>query len=62
MTVETAIRQSLDYASAAGWDPSKQTELAVGVVCRLRPDWSSAQALSAVDWVRSLAPGDLPRC
>jgi hypothetical protein len=48
MAVEVVIQQSLEYAHVRGWDLS------------VRPDWSEIQALSAVDWVRSLAPSALP--
>jgi hypothetical protein len=58
MPVETVIHESLAYGAEAGWDQRKQTELAACVVRRVRPDWSAAQALSAVDWVRSLAASE----
>ena len=60
MTVEAVIHQSLEYANAAGWDRLRQDELAACVVCRVRPDWSDSQALSAVDWVRSLSACEQP--
>ena len=60
MTVEVVIQQSLEYAHVRGWDLSAQDELAAKVVQKVRPDWSEIQALSAVDWVRSLAPSALP--
>jgi hypothetical protein len=53
MSIESVICQSLDFACTSGWDSHKQTELAVRVVQRVRPDWSDLEALSAVDWVRS---------
>jgi len=53
MSIEAVICQSLDYACTSGWDSRKQTELAVRVVQRVRPDWSDLEAVSAVDWVRS---------
>ena len=54
MPVETVIQESFAYGAEAGWDKRKQTEMAACVVLRVRPDWSAHQALSAVDWVRSL--------
>lgn len=60
MTVEVVIQKSLEYAHAHGWDLSAQDELAAKVVREVRPDWSEIQALSAVDWVRSLSPSTLP--
>lgn len=59
MSIETVIYQSLDYASTSGWDSLKQTEFAAKVVQRVRPEWSDVEALSAVDWVRSQAGGEL---
>lgn len=59
MSIETVICQSLDYACTSGWDSRKQTELAVRVVQRVRPDWSDLEARSAVDWVRSRAAFEL---
>lgn len=54
MTVEAIIRQCLAYTKASGWDYHKETQLAACVVYLSRPGWSEIQALSAVDWVRSL--------
>lgn len=59
MSIESVIYQSLDYASTSGWDSLKQTEFAAQVVQRVRPEWSDLEALSAVDWVRSQAAGEL---
>ncbi len=59
MSIESVIYQSLDYASTSGWDFLKQTEFAAQVVQRVRPEWSDLEALSAVDWVRSQAAGEL---
>lgn len=60
MSLESVIYQSLDYACTSGWDAGRQRELAVRVVQRLRPNWSDLEAQSAVDWVRSNAPVELP--
>jgi hypothetical protein len=59
MSIESVICQSLDYACTSGWDSLRQTELAVRVVQRIRPNWSDLEALSAVDWVRSRAAFEL---
>jgi hypothetical protein len=58
-SIESVIYQSLDYASTSGWESLKQTEFAAQVVQRVRPEWSDLEALSAVDWVRSQAAGEL---
>jgi hypothetical protein len=47
-------------AHARGWDHLGQDELAVRAVRQVRPDWSDIQALSTVDWVRSLAASVVP--
>ena len=59
MSIESVIYQSLDYASTSGWDSLKQTKFAAQVVQRVRPEWSDLEALSAVNWVRSQAAGEL---
>jgi hypothetical protein len=56
MAVEVVIQHALDYAQACGWDHCGQDELALRALQNVRPEWSEMQALSAVDWVRSLAP------
>ncbi len=56
MAVEVMIRRALDYARDCGWDRRGQEEVALRVLRNVRPEWSEAEALSAVDWVRSLAP------
>ena len=56
MAIEIVIQRSLEYALACEWDRQRQDELAVRTVRKVRPDWSEIQALSAVDWVRSLSP------
>jgi len=60
MAVEVVIQRSLDFAQACGWDHRLQDEVAVRTLRYVRPDWSEIQALSAVDWVRSLSPNELP--
>ena len=54
--LEVVIQRSLEHAHASGRDRSGQDELAARAVRKVRPDWSEIQALSAVDWVRSLMP------
>jgi hypothetical protein len=49
------IQRALEYARDCGWGARGQEELALRVLQNVRPEWSEAQALSAVDWVRSLA-------
>lgn len=56
MAVEVMIQRALEYARDCGWGARGQEELALRVLQNVRPEWSEAQALSAVDWVRSLAP------
>jgi hypothetical protein len=60
MAVEVVIEQSLEYAHARGWGHLAQDELAARAVRTAWPDWSEIQALSAVDWVRSVSPSALP--
>ena len=60
MAVETVIQRALDYAHACGWDRRGQDEVALRALQNVRPEWSEIEALSAVDWVRSLAPGAVP--
>ena len=60
MTLEVVIEQVLVYAHACGCDHLVQDEMAAQAVRSARPDWSEVQALSAVDWVRSLSPSELP--
>jgi len=60
MAAETIIQRSLEFALACNWDRQRQDELAARVVLEIRPDWSEIQALSAVDWVRSLSPSAAP--
>jgi len=60
MAVEVVIQRALDTAHACGWDHRGQDELAVRAVQNARAEWSEIEALSAVDWVRSLAPGAVP--
>ena len=59
MAVNVVIQQTLECARAWGWDNLAQDELAAWVVRKARPDWTEIQALSAVDWVRSLQPSAL---
>jgi hypothetical protein len=59
MVVEVVIQRAIEYADASGRDRGGQDELAARAVREVRPDWSEIQALSAVDWVRSLAPNAL---
>jgi hypothetical protein len=60
MAVEVVIQRSLDFADACGWDHQLQDEVVVRTLRYVRPDWSEIQALSAIDWVRSLSPSALP--
>ncbi len=60
MAVEVVIQRALDYAHACGWDHRGQDELALRALQNVRPEWSEIEALSAVDRVRSLAPGAVP--
>lgn len=60
MVVEVVIQRALEYAHACGRDQFGQDELAARAVQKVRPDWSEIQALSAVDWVRSLTPSAVP--
>lgn len=57
--IESVICQALDHACVCGWDSPKQTELAVRVVRRLRPNWSDLEARCAVEWTRRHAVGEL---
>ena len=50
--LENVIRQALADAQTAGRDHLAQTELAVRVVQRVRPDMSAADALAAVNLMR----------
>jgi hypothetical protein len=59
MSIESVICQTLDYACISGWNANKQTEFAVCVVQRVRPDWSELEAVSAVDWVHRRAAYEL---
>ena len=56
MAVEVMIRRALDYARDCGWGVGQQDEVALRLLQNVRPEWSEAEALSAVDWVRSQAP------
>lgn len=56
MAVEVMIQRALEYAQDCGWGNRRQEELALRVLRNVRPEWSEAEALSAVDWVRSQAP------
>ena len=56
MAVEIVIQRSLEYAQTMNCDRQSQDELAARTLRIVRPDWSDIQALSAVDWVRSLSP------
>ncbi len=47
------IRQAFDEAKAAGRDDTGQTEHAVRKVRELRPDMTGADALNAINLVRS---------
>ncbi len=49
--LENVIRQALADAQAAGKDHLGQTELAVHVVQRARPDMTASDALAAVNLV-----------
>ena len=60
MAVEVVNQRALDTAHACGWDHRGQDELALRAMQNVRPEWSEIEALSAVDWVRSLAPGAVP--
>lgn len=60
MATEVVIQRSVDYARARDWDREKQDELAARTIRTIRPDWSDIQALSAVDWVRSLSLDVVP--
>jgi hypothetical protein len=60
MAVEVVIQRALDYGHACGWDHRGQDELALCALQNVRPEWSEIEALSAVDWVRSLAPIAVP--
>lgn len=60
MAIEIVIRRALEHAHACGQDRGGQDELAARAVRKVRPDWSEIQALSAVDWVRSLMPSAAP--
>ena len=59
MAVEDVIQRALNYAHACGWDHRLQDEVAVRALRNIRPDWSETQALSAIDWVRSLSSGGI---
>ncbi len=50
--LENVIRQALADAQATGKDYLSQTELAVRVVQRARPDMTASDALAAVNLVR----------
>lgn len=56
MAIEIVIKRALTHAQACGRNEHGQDELAARAVREARPDWSEIQALSAVDWVRSLTP------
>ena len=56
MAIEDVIQRTLNFAHARGWDQGLQDELALRTLRYARPDWSEIQALSAIDWVRSLSP------
>lgn len=60
MAVEIVIQRSLEYAHTREWDRQRQDELAARTLRKVRPDWSEIQALSAVDWMRSLSPSPAP--
>ena len=60
MAIEIVIQRALVHADACGRDRCGQDELAARAVRKVRPDWSEIQALSAVDWVRSLMPLPAP--
>jgi len=60
MAIEIVIQRALEHAHASGRDQSGQDELAAHAVRKVRPDWSEIQALSAVDWVRSLMSSPAP--
>ena len=60
MAIEIVIQRTLEHAYASGRDQRAQDELAARAVRKVRPDWSEIQALSAVDWVRSLMPAPAP--
>ena len=54
MVLEVVIQRALEHGQAGGGDRHAQDELAAQAVRKIRPEWSEIQALSAVDWVRSL--------